>query len=108
MGLDIVELVMRCEETFAVTLLDEKLERVQTVGDLYIYLCEALAVTPLDRPARPTAPLRLSLVRPSPAPKEWTPETVWATLVYVVTDQLKVDEAEVSRDANFSRDLGAD
>ncbi len=108
MGLDIVEVVMRCEETFAITLLDEKMERVQTVGDLYFYICEALAIAPLDHPAQPTGPLRLYLARPGPIPKNWTPENVWATLVAVVTDQLQVDEAEVTCDASFSRDLGAD
>jgi acyl carrier protein len=35
MGLDLVELVMQTEETFAFTIPNEEAGQVQTVGDLY-------------------------------------------------------------------------
>jgi acyl carrier protein len=50
MGLDVVELVMRCEEVFAIELRDEDMERVQTVGDLYTAVCNELKLTPHPNP----------------------------------------------------------
>ena len=42
MGLDIVEVVMRCEETFDVRLEPIRLEQMRTVGDLFELVCEQL------------------------------------------------------------------
>jgi acyl carrier protein len=110
MGLDTVELVLRCEEVFAIDLPDWKCERVRTVGDLYTILCEGLALTPVanPRPGTGTGHARISRAVHNPIPIIWTPEDVWATLVYVVSDQLQVDQAEVVYDASFQNDLGCD
>jgi hypothetical protein len=40
MGLDVLELVMKIEERFGVTILDERAERITTVGELYVFLLE--------------------------------------------------------------------
>jgi acyl carrier protein len=45
MGLDTVEIVMRCEEVFGITLQDSKRERVQTVGHLHGFICEQMNIT---------------------------------------------------------------
>jgi hypothetical protein len=42
MGLDIVEVVMRCEEIFDVRLEPIRLEQMRTVGDLFELICEQL------------------------------------------------------------------
>ena len=47
MGLDTVELVMRCEEVFAIDLPDHKLSHIRTVGDLYVLICDELKLTSL-------------------------------------------------------------
>jgi hypothetical protein len=50
-GLDTVELMMRCEEVFEVSLEDWRLEHVRTVGDLYGLVCEQLQLAPEPDPA---------------------------------------------------------
>jgi acyl carrier protein len=108
MGLDLVEIVLRCEETFAIVLPDDQMERVQTVGDLYGYVCQALKVTPLENPALAAIPTQILAPRSYPVGKVWTPEDVWKTLVFVVTDQLQIDAADVTYHASFQNDLGCD
>jgi acyl carrier protein len=42
MGLDTVELVLRCEEEFHIQLEDWKLGQMRTAGDLFELICEQL------------------------------------------------------------------
>ena len=108
MGLDVVEIVMRTEEVFAITIPDEDAERANTVGKLYEIICARLSLPP--SPTRPTgtaAPRSLDpTLNPSPIP--WTHEEVWSTLVAIVLDQLQVDEGDIYYDARWNEDLRAD
>jgi acyl carrier protein len=42
MGLDIVELVLRTEQLYSITLPDDEAARVRTVADLYHLVCAKL------------------------------------------------------------------
>jgi hypothetical protein len=109
MGLDIVELVLECEESFAIKLENSKLERMRTVGDLFELICGQLglpfgsdSVRPMDVPEILS---RRSIVKPKDG---WTREAVWKTLVVVVVNQLQVDWNDVRYHTDFQEDLGAD
>src|ERR1700753_3018570 len=94
MGLDIVELVLECEKEFDVKLEDWRLERMQTVGDLFELICEQLQLP--WGPDAPRPPVGRTLIPRSSAPKEgWDRDAVWTKLVQVVTDQLAVEPDEV-------------
>lgn len=51
MGLDTVELVMKVEETFDLTIPDEEAEKILTLGDLYRFVLDRLE-QPADGPSR--------------------------------------------------------
>jgi acyl carrier protein len=106
MGLDVVELTLRCEEEFDVALENDRLERVRTVGDLFELICEKLGL-----PCGPDAlrPIRRTFVPLATGPSEaWTRDSVWIKLVQIIIDQLQVDEEDVTYHASFLDDLGAD
>ncbi|MGA2849042.1 MAG: hypothetical protein ABSE46_08605 [Terracidiphilus sp.] len=46
MGMDSVELVLRTEEEFSISILDEEAEKIRTVGDFYNLVLSKLDVTP--------------------------------------------------------------
>ena len=50
MGLDAVEIVLRTEEFFVITIQDEEAAAVRTVGDFYLLICAKLDVLPLLTP----------------------------------------------------------
>jgi hypothetical protein len=54
MGLDIVELVIECEEAFHIKLEDWRLGQMRTVGDLYELICEQLGLPFGPQEARPS------------------------------------------------------
>ncbi len=108
MGLDIVELVLRCEEAFAIELPNWKCERVHTVGDLYTIVCEGLALTPVANPTPETGIDRLPRGILNLTTVIWTPEDVWATLAAIFVDQLAVRKSEVIPGADIQRDLRCD
>jgi acyl carrier protein len=103
MGLDLVELVIQTEETFAFTIHNHEAEKVQTVGDLYRLVLAKLEI-PYE-PARLDAPYRHWQFSP---PNPWTAPAVWGTLRHIITEQLQVEEDEVREEAHFQNDLGAD
>jgi acyl carrier protein len=106
MGLDVVELTLRCEEEFDVALENDRLERVRTVGDLFELICEKLGL-----PFGPDAPrpLRRAFIPPATEPSEgWSRDSVWFKHVQIIIEQLQVDEADVTYHASFLDDLGAD
>jgi acyl carrier protein len=106
MGLDVVELVLRCEEDFGVGLENDRLERVRTVGDLFELICEELKL-----PSGPDAPRpnRRTFIPLATEPTDsWNRESVWFKLVQICTDQLQVDEEDITYHASFLDDLGAD
>ena len=113
MGLDVVEIVMRTEEVFGITIPDGEAEAAVTVGKLYEVACLHLNLPP--DPTRPigtgsarTLNAATSFVPRMGRQKQWTREDVWATLVALVADQLGVREDEVSYDAHWGEDLRAD
>ena len=109
MGLDAVEIVMRCEEVYGIDLPYHQCAQVSTVGDLYGLLCSHLGLQAVDRPdaetgeskLRPQAVLNLHTI-------EWTAEDVWATLVAIFVVQLQVQPDEVQWWARIQDDLGCD
>ncbi|SEG66746.1 hypothetical protein SAMN05421819_4155 [Bryocella elongata] len=121
MGLDAVELVLRCEEVFAITLADDEVRDIHTVRELYALLCAKLKliptpnlVTPDHLPAISTITGRTLLFfhkrenLPPPAPDTWTPDLVWSYLIAIFVDQQGLDPVQVLPDAEIVRDLGID
>jgi hypothetical protein len=121
MGLDAVEIVLRTEDLFAITLSDEEAAAVRTVGDFYRLICTKLDVKPLSSPIT-SAKLPiitrkekknwfLQTHTPLPAPPEvlpWTPQTVWDTLVAVFVDQQSLEPKVILYHASIQGDLGID
>jgi acyl carrier protein len=106
MGLDIVEVVMRCEESFDVRLEPTRLGQMRTVGDLFELICEELK---LPREPATAAPKDVATLPPVVIPDEgWCRNSVWIKVVQICVDQLQVESAEVKYAASFVDDLGAD
>src|ERR1700678_3004112 len=103
MGLDIVELIMRVEETFSLDLPNDECEQVRTVGDLYRLVLKKLAL-----PYVPVAEIEKLPPEVNSKSPPWTTAKVWIRVKYIVLDQLQVREDEVREDASFQEDLGAD
>jgi acyl carrier protein len=104
MGLDVVELVIRCEEEFGVELDSHLLESTRTVGELFEIICAQLNLSdpdtlqPINRPSVP---------RPIAVADGWTRDAVWAELVRLIADQFQVAPDRITYTASFL-DLGAD
>ena len=121
MGLDAVELILRCEELFSIHLDDNEAAVVRTVDDLYRLICSKFVVTPLPSPVTPAElphitekeKIFLFLYRPHPlpAPPEilpWSPQTVWDALVAIFVDQMALDPTEILPHSRIVADLGID
>jgi hypothetical protein len=119
MGLDAVEIFLRTEELFVITIGDDEAAAVRTVGDFYNLICSKMNVTPLQSPVTsaelPTIThkekkfLFLSTHTPLPAPPEvlpWSPQSVWDALVAVFVDQQGLDPQEILYRARIVHDLG--
>jgi hypothetical protein len=100
MGLDAVEIVLRCEELFSITIPDDEAGAVHTVEDLYRLICTRLDVTPLPSPVtsaelphitdKQNIFLFLRRHTPLPTPPEvlpWSGQTVWDTLVAIFVER---------------------
>ncbi len=86
MGLDTVELVMRIEETFDITIPDAEAEKIQTIGQLYHYLLARFhgeeRVTSRCLSAATFYGLRRGLMRSFRTPRrEVRPESALETLI---------------------------
>lgn len=99
---------MRCEEVFGVSLPDERLGHVATVGDLYELICEALRLQALSKPGDAVGVGRIPRGMLHLTPVAWNAEDVWATLRCVFVDQLQIDPDEVKWWARIGADLGCD
>lgn len=108
MGLDLIEIVLRTEETFTVDLPDHECADIHTVGDLY-----RLVLQKLDLPYQPATDVdsqvsgrdrSRTFLNVSP----WTTPDVWTTLKALIQDQLQVPPEEVHEAAHFQHDLRAD
>jgi len=121
MGLDAVEIVLRTEELFAITIKDDEVAAIRTVGHFYQLICSKLNVTPLPSPITsaelPTIThkekkfLFPSTHTPLPAPPEllpWSPQTIWDTLVAIFVDQQCLSPTKILYHARIAQDLGVD
>ena len=121
MGLDAVEIVLRAEDFFVITIEDEEAAAVRTVGDFYKLICTKLNVPPLPSPVAsdklPTVTEKEKQIlffykhTPLPAPQEvlpWSPQSIWDCLVAVLVDQQGLEPEEILYPARFVEDLGVD
>ena len=121
MGLDAVEIVMRVEEFYSLTITDEEAALVRTVGDLYSLICSKLELVPLDSPKTSTTLPSVSedqwrflfLRKSKPLPPSsdllpWMPQSVWDTLVALLVDQQGLQPSSIIPAARFVEDLGVD
>jgi acyl carrier protein len=88
MGLDIVEIFMQAEETFAIEIKDDEAAAADTVGRLYDLILKKLEEKSGGNVA--------------------DAEAIWLKVRDLVADQLQVREDEVVPEARFNQDLGAD
>jgi hypothetical protein len=108
MGLDTVELVMRCEEVFAIDLPDNELTWVIRVGDLYDLICRKMKLEPVKSPTNATGISKLPKGVLKITPVVWNAEDVWATMVAVFVDQLCLEPDQVTYVARIGEDLRVD
>ena len=85
MGLEVVELVMAVEESFAIQVDDEEAAKLVNCGLLCDYIVAKLRARGDAR----------------------TEAEVWSELKVIVVEQLGVKPDEVTREAKFYEDLGA-
>ena len=119
MRLDTVEIVLRTEELFLITIGDDETATIKTVGDFYKLICAKLGLCPFELPV---TSIRLPLVTEKQkkliflykhirlsAPPEvlpWSPQSVWDSLVAVLIDQQGLDKEQIAYHAHFVDDLG--
>ena len=121
MGLDAVEIVLRTEELFTITIEDAEAAAARTVGDFYILVCSKLNVAPISSPVtsaqlpvitrRETVFLFLNKNVPLPAPSNvlpWSPQSVWDCLVAILVDQQCLSREQIRYQARFLEDLSVD
>ncbi len=84
MSLESVELLMRVEEQFGVSIPDEDSERLAVVGDLHFWLCQELLFTKTQAPS---------------------PGEVWSELQHLIADQLDLPLEAIRTDSHFVHDL---
>jgi len=121
MGLDSVEIILRAEELFVITIEDDQAAAVRTVGDFYNLICSKLNVTPLPSPVtsaelpeithKTKTFLFLSRHTPLPAPPEvlpWSPQSVWDALIAIFVDQQGLKLEDILYHARIAQDLGVD
>jgi acyl carrier protein len=106
MGLDIVELVIRTEEVFGITIENSDAEKIRTVGDLYQLVCKLLNVSPTPDPGKLIG-IHHPPSRYGPL-SQHTAEDIWVKIVVTIQDQLQVDVTDIRYNAHFQNDLGAD
>ena len=94
MGLDGVELMMAIERHFQIDIPDSEVTRMETVGDIHLWLCRELRSRP------PTLDGRSA--------RSWSDDEIWADLRDLVRYQLDVPLAAVQPEAHIVYDLGAD
>ena len=87
MGLDTVELVLAVEKRFSITIPNDAAARLATVGQMHQFIVE-----------------RLQHERP----RELDRDEVYSILTEVICHQLGVRREDVTPEAHFVYDLGAD
>lgn len=105
---NLLTLLLRFHNLFPVKLSDAKFDGVVTAGDLYAVLCKALKIEPqipsdsklgvVREPCRAVVQADMSVwAREYGAWRQsvWTPEDVWATLVWNIADAYGLDPTAV-------------
>jgi acyl carrier protein len=123
MGLDVVEIVLRVEETFGVDLPNDELGSVATVGDLYQLLLSRLdgdqtfypasrLIAPVPAASRPANTILTNsdaeCAQKAAQSKTREEAEVGRILKQIIVDQLQIKPEEVVPEAHFGRDLGVD
>jgi hypothetical protein len=80
MGMDIVDIVMRCEADFGITIADADAEQMHTVGDLYLLVCGQLGIEPAKGPLMPVGLSRPVFGSFKPAHKVADGDELWAAV----------------------------
>jgi len=91
MGLDTVQLLLRVEAAFGISISDAKAASARTVGALNRLIAEKVA-TNASKPGQTVKP-------------EF--DITWECLVPIVIEELGVRREKVTPDAEWARDLGA-
>ena len=90
MGLDLVELVLGLEDEFRIKIPDEEASKLETAGDLYLFVIKALK-------------------EESRVPPEVEEDgVVWERVKKIVVAQLGVKPEEILKESHLVYDLGAD
>lgn len=106
MGLDSVQIVFNCEETFGVSLSDAALGTCNRVGDLFDLICRELGIPSDGAAPRPQV---TDVVPPlSTFGMQWTRDTVWTQLVQIISRQLGIKPEEIEYLSSFQDDLRVD
>lgn len=121
MGLDPVEIVLRTEEVFTISISDSQAGSVQTIRDFYILICDKLGLIALPSPVTSAALLKITqkdrqfgfvykhtALPPSPEALPWTPQTVWDTVVAIFVDQMSLAPGDITPGARMNRDFQID
>jgi acyl carrier protein len=87
MGLDSVELVMKVEESYDISIPDDDAEKLITVGKLHEYVVAAV-----KRKGR----------------KDLDPQTILTELRTIIAQQLGVNPKEIKPESHFVKDLQLD
>ena len=122
-SLDTVELVMAFEEAFEIEIPDEDAEKIRTVQDAVTYIDQHAKAK--KYPVQPGPPIRAKTAQSGdpaqPANQKWfrppaagrkenadLMASVEERVKQIIVEQLGVDEGEVTPNASFVDDLGAD
>ena len=107
MALDVVELVVRCEEEFEVGVENvDGLEPIRTVGDLFEVICLKMNLPPDSDSLQPVN--RSTTSRPVATIDGSNRDAVWSRLVRICADQFQVAPDVITYTTRFVEDLGAD
>src|SRR5580704_14926847 len=99
MGLDVVELLMRTEEVFGISIDDFDAGQIRTVGDLYEAVCTQLNVSPSPNPDMSTFAL-ISTSKNGPLSVH-TPDEIWVKLIAIIADQLQINPEGIRYNSRF-------
>ncbi len=85
MGLDLIEMTMRVEEEFEITIPDKAAEKIKTPGQLVQYL--------MGRPE---------------VGEKWSRDYVHLSVWMIIEDELTINKEDFNDDSRFIEDMGAD